>query len=84
MRMMGGVMAKSVLSQLGVNIDLLSIGENSSIQVGKKLNEDITVIYINDEVPKMELRYKHNDRLESVVGTSSHSSSYDVFYRKDY
>ena len=84
MKMMGGVMAKSVLSQFGLTIDMLRVREDSSIEVGKKLNENTTVFYINDETPQMELRYKHNDHLESVIGTSAQSSSYDIFYKKDY
>jgi translocation and assembly module TamB len=84
MKMMGGAMAKSALNDLGVKIDHLVIGEGNSVEVGKKLTDKTTVIYINGEIPKMELKYEYSPHIEVVVGASEQSESVDVVYRKDF
>ena len=84
MKMMGGAMAKSALANAGVKIDHLVLGAGNSVEVGKKLTEDIMIIYINDEIPRVELKYRHSPRFESVVGASGESSSYDIIYTKDF
>ncbi len=84
MKMMGGAMAKSALNNLGVKLDHLVIGEGNSVEVGKKLTNDVTVIYINGEIPKMELKYDYSPSIEVVVGASEESESLDVVYRKDF
>jgi len=83
MRMMGGAMAKSALSSMGVKLDHLVIG-NGSIEVGKKIGEKTTVIYINGEVPTIKVKYEHTPHLESVISASEKSQSYDIVYKKDY
>jgi translocation and assembly module TamB len=84
MKMMGGAMAKSALNNLGVKIDHLVFGEGNSVEVGKKLTDDITVIYINGEIPKMEVKYEYSPSIEVVVGASEQSESLDVVYIKDF
>ena len=84
MKMMGGAMAKSALNDLGVQIDHLVIGEGNSVEVGKKISDKVTVIYINAEVPKMEVKYKYSPAIEVVVGASEESESIDVNYIKDF
>jgi translocation and assembly module TamB len=84
MKMMGGAMAKSALNNLGVKLDHLVIGEGNSVEVGKKLTDDVTVIYINGEMPKMEMKYNYSPSVEVVVGASEESESLDVVYRKDF
>jgi len=84
MRMMGGAMAKSALSDVGVKVDHLAFGEGNSVEVGKKLTRKITVIYINEELPKVKLKYKHGKRTESVIGVSEESQSYDIIYKRDF
>ncbi len=84
MRMMGGVMAKAALSDLGVKIDHLVFGENGSIEVGKKLTKKITVIYINGEEPQIKFKVRHSRHTESVIGASQKSESYDIIYKGDF
>lgn len=84
MRMMGGAMAKSALSSVGIKLDHLVIGEGNSIEVGKKIGEKTTVIYINGEVPTIKVKYEHTPHLESVIGANEKSQSYDIVYKKDY
>ncbi|UPT76839.1 translocation/assembly module TamB [Sulfurovum sp. XGS-02] len=84
MKMMGGAMAKSALSDLGVQLDHLVLGEGKSIEVGKKLTNKITIIYVNDEVSSVKLKYEHGKRTESVIGVSEESQSYDILYKRDF
>jgi translocation and assembly module TamB len=83
MKMMGGAMAKSALNDLGVKIDHLVIGEGS-VEVGKKLTDKTTVIYINGDVPKMEVKYEYNPHVDVVIGASERSESLDVVYKNDF
>jgi len=84
MKMMGGAIAKSALSHLGVKIDYLVLGEGNSIEVGKKLTRKITVIYLNDEVSGVKLKYQHGKRTESVIEVNEESQSYDIIYKMDF
>ena len=84
MKMMGGAMAKAALSDVGVKVDHLVFGEGNSIEVGKKLSSKMTVIYINGDMPKVKLKYKHNTHLESEIGASEESQSVDIVYKKDF
>lgn len=84
MKMMGGAMAKAALSDVGISVDHLVFGEGNSVEVGKKLTNKITVIYINGVVPKIKLKYQHSKHTESVIGVSEESQSYDIIYKKDF
>ncbi len=84
MKMMGGAMAKAALSDVGIDVDHLAFGEGNSIEVGKKLTNKITVIYINGEIPQVKLKYQHSKRTESVIGVSEESQSYDIIYKRDF
>ena len=84
MKMMGGAMAKAALSDVGVQVDHLAFGEGNSVEVGKKLSKKMTVIYINDEIPKVKLKYQHGKRTESVIGVSEESQSIDIIYKRDF
>jgi len=84
MKMMGGAMAKSALSNLGVKLDHLVIGEGNSVEVGKKISDKVTVIYINGDIPEMKVKYDYNPTIEGVIGASERSESADIVYKKDF
>ncbi len=84
MKMMGGAMAKSALSSLGVQLDHLVLGEGNSIEVGKKLTNKITIIYVDGEVSRVKLKYRHGPRTDSVLQMSEESQSYDIIYKNDF
>ncbi len=84
MKMMGGAMAKSALNNLGVKIDHLVLGEGNSVEIGKKLTDKITIIYVNDIVSEVKLKYKHGKHTESIIGASEQSQSYDIIYKMDF
>jgi len=84
MKMMGGAMAKSALSHVGIKIDHLVLGTGSSMEVGKKLTDKITIIYINDEVSSVKLQYDYSKNIEATVTVSPESSSGDIFYKGEF
>lgn len=84
MKMMGGAMAKSALSDMGIKLDHLAIGSGGSVEVGKKLTDKITFIYVNDEVPQVRVKYQHSSRWESVISADEESESYDIVYKRDF
>ncbi len=84
MKMMGGAMAKSALSDIGVQLDHLVLGSGNSIEVGKKLTDEVTIIYVNDVVAGVKLKYEHSRRLESVISADEESQAYDIIYKRDF
>ncbi len=84
MKMMGGAMAKSVLSNVGIKLDHLVLGSGNSVEVGKKLSDKITIIYVNDIISEVKLKYRHGKHTQSVIGTSEESQFYDIIYKIDF
>jgi translocation and assembly module TamB len=84
MKMMGGAMAKAALNDLGVSIDHLVVGADNSVEVGKKINKRTTVIYIDGERPRVEVKYEYSPHIEIVVGADERSESVDVVYKRDF
>jgi len=84
MKMMGGAVAKSLLSNMGISFDHLVFGSNNSVEVGKKINRRTTLIYANDEVSKAKLRYEFNPSIDGVLSVSQESTSVDLIYKKEF
>jgi len=84
MKMMGGAMAKSALSEIGVQLDHLVLGAGNSVEVGKKLTNEMTIIYINDLIPAVKMKYEHTNRMESVISVDEESQAYDIIYKRDF
>lgn len=82
MKMMGGAIAKSALADVGIAVDHLVLG-GDSVEVGKKLTDKITVIYIDGEVSSVKVKYNHTRTVEGVVSVSPESTSVDIFYKKE-
>jgi len=83
MKMMGGAMAKSALSNMGIKLDHVALGTDGSVEVGKKITDKIMFIYINDEIPQVRVKYLHSPRLESVISADEESEAYDIVYKRD-
>ncbi len=83
MKMMGGAMAKSALANAGVKLDHLVIG-SGGFEVGKKIMDDVTVIYIQDELPTVKLQYDYSRNIKADIQFNSQSTGVDVLYRKDF
>ncbi len=84
MKMMGGAMAKSALSDMGVQLDHLAFGTDGSVEVGKKISDKLTIIYVNDEVSSVKVRYDYSRRIEGDIVVSPESSGADIFYKREF
>lgn len=84
MRMMGGAIAKSAISTVGVEVDHFVVGEDNSLEVGKKLTDNLLFTYINDIISSVELKYIHGRHTESVINVSPVSISYDIIYSREF
>ncbi|MFA5501801.1 MAG: translocation/assembly module TamB domain-containing protein [Sulfurovaceae bacterium] len=84
MKMMGGIMAKSILSDIGLHVDHLVFGADNSMEVGKKIGKRLTLIYANDDVSKAKLKYEFTPNIEGVITVSQESSSADIVYKKEF
>ena len=84
MKMMGGAMAKSALNDLGVKVDHLVLGAGNSVEIGRKLTDEITIIYVNDIISSVKLKYEHSRHMESVISAGEESQSYDIIYKNDF
>ncbi len=83
MKMMGGAMAKSALANAGVKLDHLVIG-SGGFEVGKKIMDDVTAIYIQDEIPTIKIQYDYSRNIKGDIQFNSQSTGVDVLYRKDF
>ncbi len=84
MKMMGGAMAKSALSNMGIKLDHIAVGTDGSMEVGKKLTDKIMVTYLNDEMPQVKVKYLHSPRLDSEISADEESQAYDIVYKRDF
>ncbi|HHO42634.1 MAG TPA: hypothetical protein ENN12_04680, partial [Epsilonproteobacteria bacterium] len=82
MKIMGGAIAKSALADVGIAVDHLVLG-GDSVEVGKKLTDKITVIYVDGAISGVKVKYNHSRTVEGVVSVSQESTSVDIFYKKE-
>jgi translocation and assembly module TamB len=84
MKMMGGAMAKSVLANAGIKIDHLALGADGSMEIGKKITDKVTIIYVNDEVAGAKLQYDYSKNIKAVISTDAESSGADIIYKREF
>jgi translocation and assembly module TamB len=84
MKMMGGAMAKSALSGIGVKIDHLSLGSDGTMEVGKKISDKVTIIYVNDEVSSARLEYDWTKNIKASITSDGESSGADIVFRREF
>ncbi len=84
MKMMGGAMAKSALSSAGIKIDYLSLGSKGEMEVGKRLSEKVTIIYVNDKVSGAKLQYDYSGNIKAILSTDAESSGADIIYKREF
>ena len=82
--MMGGAMAKAALSGVGIKIDHLSLGTDGSMEVGKKISDKVTIIYVNDEVSSARLQYDWTKNIKASILSDGESSGADIVYRREF
>lgn len=78
--LLGGALAKSFLSNLGLRVEHFVISD-SKFEVGKKIGDKITIIYLGDEVSSVKILYEHSKNIEADFIINKESSSMDIFYK---
>jgi len=82
---LGNLFLKDLLASVGISLDSLTLtatGNRIGFEIGKHIGEKITIIYKNDEVSTIIIRYLINDKLESEVIFGPHKSGINLFYRE--
>ncbi len=86
--MLGNTFAKEIVKNLGITLDKLVISTNEQgglgIEVGKKISKKVTVIYINDLVQSIKVRYQHSPRFETDLMLSPESSGIDFIFKSEH
>ena len=75
---------KDLFAQLGIKLDTLSLitsGDRVGFEVGKRLSDRITIVYKNDEISTLIIRYRISDHIESEAIFGPDRSGIHVFYR---
>jgi len=85
--MLGNTFAKEIVQNFGLTLDKLVISTTEEgglgVEVGKKLSKKITVIYSNDIVQSLKVRYKHSNRFETDIMISPKSRGIDFLYKSE-
>ncbi len=83
--MFSNVFLKNMLSSLGIHLDTLTFTTNGSrlgFEIGKNIGNKITILYKNDEVSTIVIRYEINDHIQSEAIFGPDRSGIDLYYRK--
>ncbi len=86
--MFGTVFAKEIVQNFGIKLDKLVLTTTEEgkigVELGKKLTRKVTLIYINDIVQTIKVRYKLSDHFESDFVFSPDNSGIDIIYKDEY
>ncbi len=86
--MFGTVFAKEIVQNFGIKLDklvLMTTEEGTiGVEVGKKLSKKVTIVYINDIVQTIKIRYKLSDHFEADFVFSPENNGMDIIYKDEY
>jgi len=86
--MFGNTFAKELVENFGIKLDKLILSTNEEggfgVEVGKKISRKMTIIYINDIVQTIKVKYQHSKRFETDIIFSPDSSGIDFLYKNEY
>ncbi len=86
--MLGNTFAKEIIKNFGLTLDKLVLSTNEQgglgIEIGKKISKKITVIYTNDIVQSIKVRYQHSNSFETDLMLSPESSGIDFLYKSEH
>ncbi|WP_281950762.1 translocation/assembly module TamB domain-containing protein [Nitrosophilus kaiyonis] len=75
---------KDLIESFGLKLDKFSLitSENRiGFEIGKKIAEKITVLYKNDQISTIVIRYKIKKNLQSEITISPEVNSFDLYYK---
>ena len=86
--MFGSVFAKEIVQNFGIKLDKLVLTTTEEgklgVELGKKLSKKVTLVYINDIVQTIKIRYKMSDHFETDFIFSPDNSGVDLIYKDEY
>jgi translocation and assembly module TamB len=86
--MFGSVFAKEIVQNFGIKLDKLVLTTTEEgklgVELGKKISKKVTLIYINDIVQTIKIRYKLSDHFETDFIFSPDNSGADIIYKDEY
>ncbi len=86
--MFGNTFAKELVENFGIKLDklvLLTTQEGGfGLMVGKKISKRITLLYINDIVQTIKIKYQNSRRFETDFTFSPNRSGIDFLYKNEY
>ena len=86
--MFGNTFAKELVENFGIKLDklVLSTTEDGKfgLEVGKKISKKMTIIYIDDVVQTIKVKYKHSRRFETDITLSPDTSGIDFIYKNEF
>ncbi|MBN2825069.1 MAG: translocation/assembly module TamB domain-containing protein [Campylobacterales bacterium] len=81
--LLGSAMAKSFLANMGLRVEHFVVTD-SKIEIGKKIGDKITIIYLGDEVSSVKVVYDYSRKVEADFIINKESSSMDIFYKGEF
>ena len=86
--MLGNTFAKEIVKNFGLTLDRLVLSTNDQgrlgIEIGKKISKKITIIYTNDIVQSVKVKYQHSDSFETDFMLSPESTGIDFIYKSEH
>ena len=86
--MFGNTFAKELVENFGIKLDKLVLSTTDEggfgLEVGKKISRKVTILYINDIVQTIKVKYQHSRRFETDITISPDTSGIDFLYKNEY
>jgi translocation and assembly module TamB len=86
--MFGNTFAKELVENFGIKLDKLVLSTTEEggfgLEVGKKISRKMTILYINDIVQTIKVKYQHSRRFETDITFSPDTSGIDFLYKNEY
>ena len=86
--MFGNIFAKELVENFGIKLDKLVLTTTDKgrfgLEVGKKISRKMTIIYINDIVQTIKIKYQHSKRFETDITFSPEGGGIDFLYKNEY
>ena len=86
--MFGNTFAKELVENFGIKLDKLVLSTTQDggfgLEVGKKVSKKMTILYINDIVQTIKVKYQHSKRFETDITFSPDTSGIDFLYKNEY
>ncbi len=82
--LLSNLFIKDLLENFGVKLDTLSLitqGDRLGFEIGKRINDKITILYKNDEISTLIIRYRFSDHFETEAIFGPSRSGIHIYYQ---